>query len=97
MIERVVGQLEIKRLQHLSLQSNDLALLPVIDPISQIGRVYFLVLHGDEEAGLRHRYHFNLIFECINARKVQIHVLHCQEEGAPQQFELLADFEDVAD
>lgn len=96
-IERIVGQLEIERPQHLSLEPDDLCLLPVVDPISQVGRVYFLVLHGNEEAGLRHRYHFNLIFEGISAGKVEIHVVDCQEERAPEEGELLADLDDVAD
>lgn len=70
-------------------------LVAMIDPLAQLRRVYFLILHGDEEASLRHCHCLELVSEVKDAREVEVHIMDCQVGGGPQQVVLVGNAKDV--
>jgi hypothetical protein len=67
----------------------------MIDPLAKLWRVYFFILHGDEETSLRHCDCFELVSEVKDAREVEVHIVDCQVGGGAQQVVLVGNAKDV--
>lgn len=69
--------------------------MPVVDPLSEIRGVDFLVLHGNEEAGLGSGNSFHLVSQKWIFVQVVIEVEDREVESSPFEVEAIVDLENV--
>lgn len=78
-----MGELIVQNVQYVCLQVDNGRDVFVIYPAGQFWRIDFLVLHGNEEAGLCEGHCFELVFDVRFPGEVQVHVVDSEVQGGP--------------